>query len=52
MRVRIVKEVRVAGEDYYPGDVPDFDEDTVRRLIERGYGVKEQTGLPHLCSLQ
>jgi hypothetical protein len=41
LRVRVVRAVRVSGEDYYPGDVADFDDGTARRLIEQGYGVEE-----------
>ena len=47
MRVKIVKEVRVAGEDYYPGEILDLDDNTVRRLVELGYGAyyqPEETG--------
>jgi len=47
LRVKIVKEVRVAGEDYYPGEILDLDDNTVRRLVELGYGAyyqPEETG--------
>ncbi len=37
MKVRFLKDVRVGGKEYHPGDVAELGEPTTGRLIERGY---------------
>lgn len=40
MKVKIVKAVRVAGKEYYPSNVAEFEEPTARRLVAQGYGTE------------